>query len=62
MTNSSHDLFLGEDICTTWAVSLQHLVDSHGQARPEPSHTKTEQNYLNIYLTMSTQWPRVRVE
>ena len=42
---------------TVWTVFGQHLVDSRGKARPDPSHTKTATNYPSTCLWLSTLWP-----
>ena len=46
-------LVQGEDTCTTSAVFGQHLVDSHGQARPDLSHIETGE----IIQALVSQYP-----
>ena len=45
------------DMCTVWTVLGQHLVDSHGHARPDPSHTETGEINQTL-VSVSTLWPR----
>ena len=49
----SHDLLQGEDTYTAWAVFGQHLVNSHGQARPDPINTEHEK----LFQTLVSQCP-----
>ena len=42
-TCQSHGSVQNEDTHTAWDAFPQHLVDSHGQDRPDPHHTETEE-------------------
>ena len=53
----------GEDTPTSWAVFGQHLVDSHGQARPGLSYIETGEiiQTLSLNVVFRNVHPKAQV-